>query len=204
MGAVTCCYILKWKSVQLFICDLHGQAQLLQKTTPCKASLIGIHAIVEAKASLLGCVVNLRKVIVMIEGACESSRPLCWLHLLTWKVLNMFLFFSPPLSDYPPGLLWTLPISAILVCNGLGMFWRWQSSESIQQLDLMSLSCSSHQINVNCTYRSLSNNPDGWVYQHVGKPRVLRNSLKVRVKLSSGNRPLIWLVFLKQNNPLGW
>lgn len=44
----------------------------------------------------------------------------------------------------------------------------------------------------------------GWVYQHVGLPQGLRNSLKVRVKLSSGNRPQIWLVCLKQNNPFGW
>ncbi len=43
----------------------------------------------------------------------------------------------------------------------------------------------------------------GWVYQHIGVPRGLRNSLKVRVKLSSGNRPQIWLVCLKQNSPFG-
>lgn len=44
---------------------------------------------------------------------------------------------------------------------------------------------------------------DGWVYQHIGVPWGLRNSLKVRVKLSSGNRPQIRLVCLKQNNPFG-
>lgn len=45
---------------------------------------------------------------------------------------------------------------------------------------------------------------DGWVYQHIGMPLGLQSSLKVRLKLSSGNRPQIWLVCLEQNNPFGW
>lgn len=54
---------------------------------------------------------------------------------------------------------------------------------------------SSNQIHRSCTHSSVrSKQTDGSVYQHIGVPRRLRNSLKVRVKLSSGNRPQIRLV----------
>lgn len=40
-------------------------------------------------------------------------------------------------------------------------------------------------------YSRSSSKTDGWVYQHIGVPWGFGNSLKVRVKPSSGNRPQI-------------